>query len=130
MVEPDARAVEAVEAVQSAAGAEEVAAEGHHAMAGAVHEAVAEVKMCQLTPPSESPLYSNSGYTIILKTFDRFGNPMSHGGLPVSTRLQLIKSGVHDLTTLMPNNNTVDVEDQNDGTYHMKVRHRQHRSFA
>ena len=74
-----------------------------------VQESTAEVKMCQLTPPAEHPLYSSNTYTIVLKTFDRFGNPMSHGGLPVSTRLQLIKSGVHDLTTLMPNNHTVEV---------------------
>ena len=46
---------------------------------------------------------------------------MSHGGLPATCRLQLIKSGVHDLTTLMPNNHTVDVEDMQDGTYHVKV---------
>jgi len=86
-----------------------------------VHESTAEVKMCQLTPPSEHPLYSNNTYVIVLKTFDRFGNPMSRGGLPVSHRLQLIKSGVHDLTTLMPNNNTVEVEDMNDGSYLIKV---------
>ena len=86
-----------------------------------VHESVAEVKMCQLTPPSEFPLYSSSTYGIVLKTFDRFGNPMSHGGLPVSTRLQLIKSGVHDLTTLMPNNHTVEVVDRGDGSYLINV---------
>lgn len=86
-----------------------------------VHESTADVKMCQLTAPPEFPLYSSNTYTIVLKTFDRFNNPMSHGGLPVVGRLQLIKSGVHDLTTLMPNNNTVDVEDLGDGTYHIKV---------
>ena len=46
---------------------------------------------------------------------------MKNGGLAVSTRLQLIKSGVHDLTTLMPNNNTVDIEDLSDGSYLVKV---------
>ena len=86
-----------------------------------VHESTAEVKMCTLAPPSESPLYSSSTYTILLKTFDRFGNAMSKGGLPVAHRLQLIKSGVHDLTTLMPNNNTVEVVDNNDGTYEVQV---------
>ena len=86
-----------------------------------VHESVAEVKMCQLTPPPEPLLYSSNTYTTILKTFDRFGNPMSKGGLPVSTRLQLIKQGVHDLTTLMPNNNNVEVEDMGNGSYHINV---------
>ena len=47
-------------------------------------------------------LYSNRTYTVTLHTFDRFNNPLPHGGLAVSGRLQLIKSGVHDLTTLYP----------------------------
>ena len=86
-----------------------------------IETANAEVKMCKLTPPAEPTLYSSSTYAIILKTFDRFGNPMIIGGLPVSARLQLIKSGVHDLTTLMPNNNTVDIVDNHDGTYCVNV---------
>ena len=86
-----------------------------------VTEAVADVKMCKITPPSEPTLYSNRTYATLLQTFDRFGNPMSHGGLPVSTRLQLIKAGVHDLTTLMPNNHTVEVDDRGDGTYLVKI---------
>ena len=86
-----------------------------------VETAVAEVKMCRLTPPPEATLYSSNTYTVVLKTYDRFGNAMERGGLPVSCRLQLIKTGVHDLTTLMPNNNTVEIEDNEDGTYNVNV---------
>ena len=88
-----------------------------------VNESTPEVRLCQLTPPPEPTLYSNETYTIVLQTFDRFGNKLSTGGLPVSTRLQLIKQGVHDLTTLMPNNHTIEVEDQNDGSYHQDHSH-------
>ena len=86
-----------------------------------IETAAAEVKMCKLTPPSDHTLYSNKTYTILLKTYDRFGNPMTTGGLPVSGRLQLIKQGVHDLTTLMPNNNTVEIADNDNGTYDVNV---------
>lgn len=83
--------------------------------------------MCQLFPPTDPSIMSSSSIgepcwaTVILKTFDRFGNAMSKGGLPVAVRMQLIKSGVHDLTTLMPNNHATDIEDKEDGTYHVKV---------
>ncbi len=87
-----------------------------------IETAAAEVKMCKVTPPPEFPLYSSNEYTIVLKTFDRFGNAMTTGGLSASARLQLIKSGVHDLTTLMPNNHTVEVDDKGDGTYDVRVR--------
>lgn len=86
-----------------------------------IETATAEVKMCKLTPPPETTLYSSNVYTVVLKTFDRFGNPMAVGGLQVAARLQLIKSGVHDLTTLMPNNNTVEIVDYNDGSYGVQV---------
>ena len=86
-----------------------------------VETAVAEAKVCKLTPPPETVLYSSTTTTVLLKTYDRFGNAMQTGGLPVSCRLQLIKSGVHDLTTLMPNNNTVEIEDNQDGTYNVNV---------
>ena len=46
---------------------------------------------------------------------------MVSGGLPVSGRLQLIKQGVHDLTTLMPNNHSIDFVDNEDGTYNVQV---------
>ena len=72
-----------------------------------VATSVPDIKTAQLTPPADSTLFANTPYSIILKTFDRFNNPISKGGLPVTARLQLIKSGVHDLTTLMPTNHTV-----------------------
>ena len=79
------------------------------------------MKTARLTPPPETALYSNSTYRVHLKTFDRFNNPIAHGGLPVAARLQLIKSGVHDLTTLMPTNHAIEIEDNDDGTYHVLV---------
>ena len=86
-----------------------------------VEPAEAEVKQCKLIPPSEPVLYSNKMATIVLKTYDRFGNPLTKGGLVGSARLQLVKSGVSDLTTLMANNNSVEVVDQNNGEYHVNV---------
>ena len=83
--------------------------------------AVPEVKSAKLSPPTDVPLYSNIPYTIVLKTFDRFGNPIPHGGLSVATRLQIVKQGAHDLTTLVPNNHTVEIEDNEDGTYNVDV---------
>ena len=83
--------------------------------------AVPEVKTAKLTAPTENPLFSNSPYMIKLETFDRFNNPIPHGGLAVATRLQIVKNNAHDLTTLVPNNHTVDVHDNNDGTYYVSV---------
>lgn len=87
-----------------------------------VSAASADVKSAQLSAPVESPLYSNHVYSVVLKTFDRFHNPVSHGGLAVVSRLQWIKSGVHDLTTLMATNHSVEVEDNEDGTYSVHVK--------
>ena len=63
----------------------------------------------------------NTPYVILLKTFDRFGNAIPHGGLAVASRLQIVKNSPHDLTTLVPNNHTVDVVDNDDGTYSVSV---------
>jgi len=86
-----------------------------------VVEAAAEVKNAKIVPPRESPLYSNTTYSLKLQTFDRFSNAIAHGGLLVGARLQLIKQGVHDLTTLMPSNHSVEIEDNGDGTYNVHV---------
>lgn len=85
-----------------------------------------EVKTARLTPPADSALYSSTAeerrnYAVVLTTFDRFGNPIRHGGLAVAARLMLVKTGVHDLTTLVPNNHSVDVVDNEDGTYEILV---------
>ena len=63
----------------------------------------------------------DSTATVILQTYDRYGNPGNHGGLQTSARLQLIKSGIHDQTMLMPNNHTLETIDNGDGTYHICI---------
>ena len=64
----------------------------------------------------------NSGAaTVVLHTHDKFGNHLDRGGLPVAARLQLVKQSVHDQTMLMPNNNSVEIVDKGDGTYHVEV---------
>lgn len=101
----------------------------YHAISHVPSHARLARPMCvlQLFPPTDAQILSSSSIgepcwaTVILKTFDRFGNAMSKGGLPVAVRMQLIKSGVHDLTTLMPNNHATEIEDKEDGTYHVKV---------
>ena len=59
--------------------------------------------------------------TAILRTFDKFGNACVTGGLRVQGRCQLVKQGAADNTILMPNNHTVIIEDQEDGTYAVHV---------
>jgi len=86
-----------------------------------VTAAVPEVKGAKLLAPTENPLFSNTAYTILLETYDRFGNAIPHGGLAVAARLNIVKNSAHDLTTLVPNNHTVDVVDNEDGTYNVSV---------
>ena len=86
-----------------------------------VVSAAPDVKMAKLTPPPENTLYANRPYTILLKTFDRFNNPIPYGGLPVAARMQVVKNNAHDLTTLVSNNHSVEVSDNNDGTYNISV---------
>jgi len=86
-----------------------------------VVSAAPDVKMAKLTPPPENTLYANRPYTIVLKTFDRFNNPIPYGGLPVAARMQVVKNNAHDLTTLVSNNHSVEVSDNNDGTYNVSI---------
>ena len=87
-----------------------------------VTAAVPEVKNAKLESPKiDSPLYADTPVKITLRTHDRFGNAVLSGGLPVATRLQIVKQSAHDLTTLVPNNHTIEVEDNNDGTYAITV---------
>ena len=86
-----------------------------------VQPAFPDVKAAKLFAPIESPLYPNKAYTILLKTYDRFGNAIPNGGLAVAARLQIIKASAHDLTTLVPNNHSVEVVDNEDGTYAVSV---------
>jgi len=87
-----------------------------------VQSAVPEVKNARAYPPEESPLYCDTTYNIVLKTFDRFNNPIPHGGLPVGGRMQLMKNNAHDLTTLIPANHSIEIEDNDNGTYNIIVR--------
>ena len=63
-----------------------------------------------------------------LVTYDKFGNACVSGGLRVAGRLQLVKQsssmsagGGSDNVILMPNNHSVTVEDNNNGTYLVKI---------
>ena len=80
-----------------------------------------DVRTARLTPPTETTLYSSRTYKVLLKTFDRFNNPITLGGLQVGARLQLIKSSVHDLTTLVATNHKIEIEDNSDGTYNVLI---------
>ena len=79
-----------------------------------------EPPLCKLVPPVD-PLFPDTVHTTVLETYDKFGNQCDVGGLPLSNRLQLMKQGVHDQTTLVPANHTLDFEDKKDGTYHILV---------
>ena len=53
---------------------------------------------------------------------DKFGNACKSGGLRVAGRLQLVKHVSDNTNTiLMPNNHSVTVDDQEDGTYLVRV---------
>ena len=57
----------------------------------------------------------------MLKTFDKFGNACTFGGLLPQGRLTVVKQGVADNTLLMPNNHQVTVDDLGDGTYAARI---------
>lgn len=76
---------------------------------------------CKLNGPPQEMLYTNVPTKTTLKTFDKFNNECTHGGLILSTRLQVIKQGVHDQTTLVPSNHTNTWEDNGDGTYTVDI---------
>ena len=59
--------------------------------------------------------------TAMIRTRDKFGNACVSGGLRMQGRLQLVKQSSNDITILTPNNHTVDIEDNEDGTYLVKV---------
>lgn len=91
-----------------------------------VHPDRPEPPLCKLAPPTGGPLYAGKDlaervHITVLKTYDRFGNACSVGGLVVTARLQLVKQGVHDQAALMPANHLLEVEDLGNGTYHIKV---------
>ena len=58
---------------------------------------------------------------VVLATHDKFANALASGGLRVAGRLNLVKQSASDISILTPNNNTVTIEDRNDGTYAIKV---------
>ena len=79
---------------------------------------------CKLTVPLEltaagekGTMYTNTPYACTLKAFDKFDNECKMGGLTLSTRLQVVKQGVHDQTTLVPSNHSCEWVDNGDGTY-------------
>ena len=78
-------------------------------------------RCCKLSPPDDDVLLINTPYSCILKTFDRFGNECKLGGLSLTHRLQVVKQGVHDQTTLVPSNHSCDWNDNNDGTYNIDM---------
>ena len=81
----------------------------------------AEPSMCKLVMPKDEVLYSGKTHSIILETYDKHGNPCNSGGLSTNVRLQLVKTNMHDQTMLMPNNHTVLMSDNGDGTYNVDI---------
>lgn len=59
--------------------------------------------------------------TILLRTYDKFGNPCDTGGLRAAGRLTLIKQSMNDITILSPSNHSVVVDDLQDGSYAVRV---------
>ena len=74
-------------------------------------------QFCKLSAPDDPIMYNNTSYTCKLKTFDKFNNECRVGGLSLSTRLQLMKQGVHDQTALVPSNHSCTWEDNGNGSY-------------
>lgn len=87
-----------------------------------VHADKADPPNCKITGLTGGQLMANEhGRYLVLKAFDRFNNEVETGGLSVTQRLQLMKQGVHDQTALMPTNHKVEVEDMENGEYHIHV---------
>ena len=77
-----------------------------------------------LVPPDKTdqlPTDYEKPTTVMLKTFDKFGNACTFGGLLPQGRLTVVKQGVADNTLLMPNNHQVTVDDLGDGTYAARI---------
>ena len=64
-------------------------------------------------------LYADLPYACLLRTFDKYGNACVTGGAKFGTRLQLVKQSAHDQTALVPQNHSIEVDDLQDGTYHI-----------
>ena len=75
----------------------------------------------RLCSPTESMLYTDVPAVSVLRSHDKYGNACMTGGHKFGTRLQLVKQSVHDQTALVPQNHTIEVEDQQDGTYRILV---------
>lgn len=58
---------------------------------------------------------------VMLHTYDRYGNRCIVGGLRVAGRLAIVKQSQSDNTVLQPNNNSLNVVDNGDGTYSILV---------
>ena len=88
-----------------------------------VHPAAPDPEHSRLIPPEDHdhlvPDY-DSPSTVMLKTYDKFGNACNHGGLVPTGRLSLVKQS-WDQTLLMPNNHFVTAEDLQNGTYAIRV---------
>lgn len=76
---------------------------------------------CRLFAPTEEVMLLDKPYASLLRTYDKYGNACITGGHKFGTRLQLVKQSVHDQTALVPQNHTIDVADNQDGTYHILV---------
>lgn len=90
-----------------------------------VYASAVDPTLCKLLPPENGSFDSlvadyDKPNEIILRTYDRFGNPCTTGGLNPTGKLMLLKNPV-DNTILMPNNHFVNALDRKDGTYAINV---------
>jgi len=76
---------------------------------------------CKLLQPEDAILLVDRPYASVLRTYDKYGNACVVGGHKFGTRLQLMKQSVHDQTALVPQNHSIEVDDRQDGTYHISV---------
>ena len=66
--------------------------------------------------------YTEEEYIVKLTLRDRFGNTCDRGGATIAARMNYLKQGVHDSTSLTPTNHSCTVDDNGDGTYSIRVR--------
>lgn len=89
-----------------------------------VHASAPDPQYSRLIPPGENDLFFadyDQPSTVVLKTYDRFGNACTQGGLVPNGRLTLIKQASGDNQILMNSNHYVTAEDLHDGTYGIKI---------
>ena len=85
------------------------------------HECSMSILTAPELPESAAHLYTEEEYVVLLTLRDRYGNNCDRGGATIAAKLTYLKQGVHDSTSLTPANHSIIAEDNDDGTYSIRL---------